>query len=90
MPRGFGFGVVSATGRVQPCGFLQVDCGNVREASFSNIWSGSAFLDMIRDESLLKGACGACGFKGACGGCRARAYEVFGDALEADPVCWYP
>ncbi len=87
---GSGFGFVSATGRVQPCGFLQVDCGNVREASFSNIWSGSAFLDMIRDESLLKGACGACGFKGACGGCRARAYEVFGDALEADPVCWYP
>ena len=43
----------------------------------------------LRDYSLLKGKCGACEYKAVCGGCRARALEVTGDYLEAEPYCVY-
>lgn len=86
---GTGFGFVSATGTVQPCGFLQVDCGNIRESPLDEIWNGSPFLQMIRDTDRLQGRCGRCRHTAVCGGCRARAYEVLGDAMEVDPVCWY-
>lgn len=87
---GTGFGFVSATGEVQPCGFLQVSCGNVRQRPFSEIWVSSPLLLALRDPDMLKGKCGSCRFKEVCGGCRARAFEVLGDALETDPICWFP
>lgn len=86
---GTGFGFVSSTGIVQPCGFLQIPCGDIREKPFAEIWSTSPTLINLRDESLLKGKCGSCEYKDVCGGCRARAYEVLGDYLEFDPICWY-
>jgi radical SAM protein with 4Fe4S-binding SPASM domain len=86
---GTGFGFVSARGTVQPCGFLQVDCGNIRESPLDEIWNGSPFLQTIRDTDRLQGRCGRCRHTSVCGGCRARAYEVLGDAMEFDPVCWY-
>lgn len=86
---GTGFGFVSSTGVVQPCGFLQVACGDVRETPFSRIWATSPFLENLRDTSRLTGKCGSCGHADVCGGCRARAYEVFGDSMAADPICWF-
>ncbi|MGO9147096.1 MAG: radical SAM protein [Desulfomonilia bacterium] len=87
---GTGFGFVSSTGTVQPCGFLQVDCGNIRKESINVIWDQSPLLRQLRDEGRLKGRCGVCKFVAVCGGCRARAYEVHGDAMEVDSICWYP
>jgi AdoMet-dependent heme synthase len=87
---GTGFGFVSATGSVQPCGFLQIDCGNIREASLGDIWTQSPELKRLRDETQLMGKCGGCRFITVCGGCRARAYEVHGDIMEVDSICWYP
>jgi radical SAM protein with 4Fe4S-binding SPASM domain len=87
---GTGFGFVSSTGSVQPCGFLQIPCGNIRSQSFTEIWEGSATLKELRDDKGLKGKCGSCRFVAVCGGCRARAYEVLGDCREVDPICWYP
>lgn len=87
---GTGFGFVSATGAVQPCGFLQIDCGNIRTAPFHEIWRTSEVLRGLRDEGGLKGACGSCRYTAVCGGCRARAYEIFDDVMEFDPVCWFP
>ncbi len=86
---GTGFGFVSSIGIVQPCGFLQIPCGNIREKPFAEIWTTSPILISLRDESALKGKCGRCDYKGVCGGCRARAYEIMGDPLEFDPICWY-
>ncbi|HQJ09412.1 MAG TPA: SPASM domain-containing protein, partial [Deltaproteobacteria bacterium] len=83
------FGFVSSTGTIQPCGFLQIPCGNIREGGFHKAWESSQTLAALRDENALKGKCGRCGFKDVCGGCRARAFEVRGDLVEADPVCWY-
>ena len=56
---------------------------------FSQIWSESKDLTLLRDMSSLKGKCGACAYKNVCGGCRARAYEIKDDIMDTDPICWY-
>ncbi|MCD6570739.1 MAG: radical SAM protein [Deltaproteobacteria bacterium] len=86
---GTGFGFISSTGEVQPCGFLQILCGNIREKSFKEIWENSHTLKALRDPDRLKGRCKICAYNNVCGGCRARAYEVSGDAFGFDPICWY-
>lgn len=84
---GTGFGFVSSTGIVQPCGFLQTPCGDIREAGFVRAWETSPVLKLLRDDSALKGKCGACGYGNVCGGCRARAFEILGDLSGTDPIC---
>ncbi len=86
---GTGFCFISHRGRVQPCGFLDLDCGNVTETPFSDIWRGSEVFLALRDYDNLKGKCGACEYKRVCGGCRARAYEATGDYLAEEPLCSY-
>lgn len=86
---GDGFGFVSSVGNVQPCGFLALPCGNVRERPFAAIWEQSAELVRIRQMDALTGKCGRCTYKTVCGGCRARAYEILGDSMATDPICWY-
>jgi heme b synthase len=84
---GIGFCFVSHTGDVQPCGFLSVACGNVRRASFAEIWRRAEVFTALRDYDRLAGKCGACEFKRVCGGCRARAFEATGDYLAEEPLC---
>ncbi|MBF0227577.1 MAG: heme b synthase [Desulfobacterales bacterium] len=86
---GTSFCFISHVGVVQPCGFLDLNCGNVKETPFSKIWSDSSIFLSLRDFSNLKGKCGRCEFKKVCGGCRARAYEVTGDYLDEEPLCIY-
>lgn len=86
---GNGFGFVSSTGDVQPCGFLDIKCGNVKEKSFSEIWQTSDVLANLRNPDILNGKCGGCSYKNICGGCRARAYETTGDINSTDPICWF-
>jgi AdoMet-dependent heme synthase len=83
------FGFVSSTGDVQPCGFLDIKCGNVKDKPFPEIWQGSDTLIKIRNSDRLTGKCGTCSHRVICGGCRARAYETTGDINAADPVCWF-
>ena len=86
---GTGFGFISAKGIVQPCGFLQIPCGDIRKESLMDIWKNSETLQLLRDMDELKGKCLACKYKEVCGGCRARAFEVLDDMVEEDPICWY-
>jgi heme b synthase len=86
---GTGFCFVSHVGRVQGCGYLDVEAGNVRQESFQQIWAESPVFARLRDLSNIKGKCGVCEYKRVCGGCRARAYEANGDYLEAEPYCVY-
>jgi AdoMet-dependent heme synthase len=86
---GTGFCFISNTGRVQGCGYLAVEAGNVRKQPFSQIWVESTLFKQLRDLSNIKGKCGICEYKRICGGCRARAYEATGDYLEAEPHCLY-
>ncbi|MGC9325505.1 MAG: radical SAM protein [Desulfomonilia bacterium] len=87
---GTGFGFVSSRGIVQPCGFLQMNCGSIRVSSFAEIWENSPILRSLREFGELKGSCGTCTFRDVCGGCRARAYEILNDVMEVDPICWFP
>lgn len=86
---GITFCFISHVGDVQPCGYFDMQLGNVKEQLFSDIWTESKVFNDLRDYSLLKGKCGACEYKGVCGGCRARALEVTGDYLAAEPYCAY-
>ena len=86
---GTSFCFVSHRGRVQPCGYLDLDCGQIREKRFGDIWEHSAVFNDLRDLSRYKGKCGRCEFIGVCGGCRARAYEITGDYLAEEPFCIY-
>lgn len=86
---GIGFCFISHQGRVQGCGYLDVEAGNIRKESFKKIWSDSPLFLELRDLSNIKGKCGICQYKKVCGGCRARAYEVTGDYLESEPYCFY-
>ncbi len=86
---GISFCFISHRGRVQGCGYLDVEAGNIRDRSFKQIWTESSLFRELRDLSNIKGKCGACEYKNICGGCRARAYESTGDYLEAEPYCIY-
>ena len=88
---GQSFAFISYTGKVQICGFLDVECGDVRKENynFKKIWETSpVFLDM-RDIDKYHGRCGYCEYRKVCGGCRARAYAVTGDYLAEEPYCIY-
>lgn len=86
---GSGFCFISHIGRVQGCGYLDIEAGNVTKTSFKEIWNNSPLFVALRDLSNLKGKCGICEFKKMCGGCRARAYESTGDYLDPEPYCIY-
>ena len=86
---GTGFCFISHRGRIQGCGYLDVEAGNIRDKSFSEIWASSTLFRELRNLSNIKGKCGICEYKRVCGGCRARAYEATGDYLEAEPYCIY-
>lgn len=86
---GSSFCFISHTGQVQPCGYLELNCGQIKEKRFAEIWDNSPALKELRNLSQYKGKCGRCEFIRVCGGCRARAYEVTGDYLAEEPFCIY-
>ncbi|MEW6186328.1 MAG: heme b synthase [Thermodesulfobacteriota bacterium] len=86
---GTGFCFVSHVGQVQPCGYLEVDSGNVRTQTFPEIWASSPVFTALRDQTLFSGKCGRCEYFRVCGGCRARAFEATGNYLDEEPLCTY-
>ena len=86
---GIGFCFISPVGIVQPCGFLGLNCGDVTETSFVEIWECSPHFLRLRDDDQLEGKCGLCQYRKVCGGCRARAFEATGDYMAEEPLCSY-
>jgi len=86
---GVSFCFISHTGQVQPCGYLDLDCGQIKKTGFRDIWNQSPIFQDLRNLGLYKGKCGKCEFIRVCGGCRARAYEKTGDYLAEEPYCLY-
>jgi len=86
---GIGFCFISYKGDVQPCGYLEVFSGSVKEQSLQEIWETSAVFERLRNFSSYKGRCGRCEYIRVCGGCRARAFEANGDFLSEEPMCTY-
>jgi heme b synthase len=86
---GKSFLFISHQGIAQPCGYLDLACGDVRKDGVRKVWEDSQQFALIRDFRQYKGKCGHCKFLNICGGCRARALELKGDMLEAEPYCSY-
>lgn len=84
---GTSYCIISPRGDVQPCAYLDLPLGNVRERPFDRIWAESDVLQRLRTRDY-SGACGTCSYGDRCGGCRARAaYYHEGDIMSADPLC---
>lgn len=86
---GTAFCFISHDGIVQPCGYLELNCGDLKESSFDKVWKESKIFNELRDFSNYKGKCGRCEYRNFCGGCRARAYAATGDYLAEEPLCAY-
>jgi len=86
---GTAFCFISHVGDVYPCGYLELNCGNVREKSIQTIWDNADLFVTLRNFKNYTGRCGKCEFVEICGGCRARAYAVTGDYLQDEPLCSY-
>lgn len=86
---GTGFCFISHTGQVQPCGYLDLDCGQTKETPFPEIWRSSPQFLNLRNPEAYKGKCGVCEYHRVCGGCRARAQTMSGDYLAQEPLCDY-
>ena len=86
---GTGFCFISHTGQLQPCGYLTIDCGNVRETPFHELWKKTPWFLKFRNQDEYKGKCGVCEYHKVCGGCRARAYSMTDDPMEQEPLCLY-
>jgi putative heme d1 biosynthesis radical SAM protein NirJ2 len=81
--------IISPKGLVQPCAYLDMYIGNVRETPFSDIWANNETFKKLRTLDY-KGKCGKCDFKVKCGGCRARAaFYNDGDYMAEDSWCLY-
>lgn len=79
---------VTPNGELTPCPYMPLSAGNIRQNSFSDLWTNSEVFDSFRYPQL-KGKCGDCEYSDICGGCRARPYVDHGDWLDEDQWCLY-
>jgi radical SAM protein with 4Fe4S-binding SPASM domain len=86
---GISYCFISHTGKVQGCGYLDIEAGDIREKGFPAVWNDSPLFNALRDLTRIEGKCGECEYQRLCGGCRARAYETTGNYLAAEPYCIY-
>ena len=85
---GISYCIISPTGNVQPCAYLDMPLGNVKEKPFDIIWHENEVLEKLRTMDY-EGKCGICDYKTKCGGCRARANYYNGDYMAEDTWCLY-
>ena len=90
---GHGIGCISWDGEVHPDQFWRnVSFGNVRQRSFSAIWTDTTneLVARLNDKRpYVQGRCAACRWLTVCGGnFRARAEAVTGDIWAPDPACY--
>ncbi|MBS7658551.1 MAG: radical SAM protein [Candidatus Bathyarchaeia archaeon] len=78
---------IKPDGTIQPCVFLPLVLGNIKNDNLEELWVTSKILKDLRNKDILKGHCGICEYRYYCGGCRARAYGYFNDYLAPDPGC---
>ncbi len=80
---------VSSEGSVQPCVGVTIPIGNVREKKLADILRESEVIQDLKNyRRMIKGPCGDCESLSECYGCRGAAYQLTGDYLASDPLCW--
>ena len=81
--------LVGSQGDVMPCVGVNLPIGNIRERKLSDILKDSEALEDLRDHrNTIKGPCRSCEKADMCYGCRGAAYQLTGDYLASDPLCW--
>lgn len=81
--------LVNARGDVMPCVGVTIPVGNVRERPLAEILRDSEVIgDLRRYTQTIRGPCGECEKAASCYGCRGAAYQLTGDYLASDPLCW--
>ncbi len=86
---GTGFCFISHTGQVQPCGYLELDCGNIKNTPFPEIWKSTPWFLKFRNQDDYEGKCKICEYHKVCGGCRARAHAMENNPMGKEPLCTY-
>lgn len=82
--------LVGATGTVTPCVGVTIPLGNVRERKLGEILRDSEVVrDLRRYQQTIQGPCADCERAKVCYGCRGAAYQLTGDYLASDPLCWH-
>lgn len=81
--------VINAAGDVTPCVGVTVTLGNIRQKPLADILAQSNVLRNLKDfRRTIKGPCRECDKAETCYGCRGAAYQLTGDYLASDPLCW--
>ena len=81
--------VISATGDVYPCVGMTIKLGSVLEKPLAEIIFNSKILNQLKDfRNMIKGPCRTCDKADRCYGCRGAAYQLTGNYLASDPLCW--
>jgi radical SAM protein with 4Fe4S-binding SPASM domain len=81
--------LVTSRGDVTPCVGITLSLGNVRHQSLKTIIESSPVLkDLKNYRQTIKGPCNSCEMADGCYGCRGAAYQLTGDYLASDPLCW--
>ena len=81
--------LVTSTGNVMPCVGVGIPIGNIRKQQLRNIIKDSEVLcDLKNHLNTIKGPCSTCEKAEYCYGCRGAAYQLTGDYLASDPLCW--
>ncbi len=80
---------VNSEGYVQSCVGITIPIGNVRKQPLREILRDSEIVQDLKSyKDMIKGPCGECEKLNECYGCRGTAYQMTGDYLASDPMCW--
>lgn len=80
---------VNSEGYVQSCVGITIPLGNVKQQSLKQILHDSEIVQDLKNyQKTIKGPCGECESLATCYGCRGAAYQMTGDYLASDPLCW--
>ncbi len=80
---------VNAFGDVLPCIGITLPIGNIKENRLADIIKDSEVVQNLRNyRHKIKGPCSQCKKHNECYGCRGTAYQLTGDYLASDPLCW--
>jgi len=81
--------LVNATGDVMPCVGVPLPVGNIRRQPLAKILADSEVIGDLRNhKKTIQGACAQCEKSALCYGCRGAAFQLTGNYLGSDPLCW--
>jgi radical SAM protein with 4Fe4S-binding SPASM domain len=81
--------VVTSQGDVLPCVGVTIPVGNIRKQKLRDIIRDSEVIQNLRDyRHTIIGPCHTCEKADHCYGCRGAAYQLTGNYLASDPLCW--